>query len=59
MKKAGCILFVLLILLFFLLEPESALDAARNGLSLWFTQLLPSLLPFCILSYIVLASGLF
>lgn len=59
MKKTGCILFVLLILIFFLLAPESALNAARRGLSLWFTQLLPALLPFCILSYIVLASRLF
>ena len=59
MKKTGCFLFVLLMLAFFLSQPEAALEASRRGLSLWFTQLLPALLPFCILSYVVLASRLF
>lgn len=38
--------------------PQDALAASKTGLSLWFTQLVPTLLPFCILSYVVLASGL-
>ncbi|MCI7322389.1 MAG: hypothetical protein MR508_03620 [Lachnospiraceae bacterium] len=59
MKKTACVLFVFLLLTFFLSCPAAALEGARDGLILWFTQLLPALLPFCIISYIVLASGLF
>lgn len=48
-----------MMLLFFLLSPAEALDASRRGLMLWFTQLLPTLLPFTVLSYVVLRSGIF
>lgn len=44
---------------YFIAAPTEALYASRRGLYLWFDQLLPTLLPFSILSYIVLASGLF
>ncbi len=43
---------------YFLAAPAEALEASRRGLYLWFTQLLPALLPFSILSYVVIASGL-
>lgn len=46
-------------ILFFLFAPQQAFFASRRGLMLWFEQLLPVLLPFSILSYVVLASGLF
>lgn len=46
-------------LIFFLLSPAEALAASRRGLTLWFEQLLPALLPFSILSYIILQSNLF
>lgn len=45
--------------IYFLAAPTEALYASRRGLYLWFEQLLPALLPFSILSYVVLASGLF
>lgn len=48
-----------MMLLFFLLTPQQALAASRRGLTLWFTQLLPTLLPFTVLSYVVLRSGIF
>ena len=38
------------ILCFLLLFPSDALSASRNGLHLWFDTLLPTLLPFMILS---------
>lgn len=46
-------------LFFFLLAPAQALSASRAGLMLWFEQLLPTLLPFSVLSYVILHSGVF
>ncbi len=51
----GSILCFLCCLLFF---PSSALSGAKNGLLLWFHQVLPSLLPFLILSALLLSTGL-
>lgn len=50
---------ILVIIVYFIFAPSSALDASRNGLTLWFEQLLPTLLPFTIISYVVLCSNLF
>lgn len=58
MKKFLCFLILLLFLLFFIAFPQEAADASKSGLMLWFTQILPTLLPFCMLSYIVLHSQL-
>lgn len=44
---------------YFIFAPSSAIEASRKGLLLWFNQLLPTLLPFCVLSYVVLGSNLF
>ncbi len=52
--KAGMLLFLCCLLLF----PSSALSGAKNGLLLWFNQVLPSLLPFLILSTLFLSTGL-
>lgn len=52
--KGGMLLFLCLLLLF----PASALSGAKNGLLLWFNQVLPSLLPFLILSTLFLSTGL-
>lgn len=52
--KAGMLLFLCVLLLF----PASALSGAKNGLLLWFNQVLPSLLPFLILSTLFLSTGL-
>jgi hypothetical protein len=59
MKKLSFIFISLCILLYFLVFPGDALTASRRGLTLWFDQLLPTLLPFSILSYVVLGSNLF
>lgn len=50
----GCMLLFLCCLLLF---PAPALTGAKNGLSLWFNQVLPSLLPFLILSTLLLSTG--
>ncbi|MCM1105776.1 MAG: hypothetical protein NC355_02420 [Blautia sp.] len=52
-------LTTLMLLVFFLLFPAEALAASRRGLALWFDQLLPALLPFTVLSYVILRSNLF
>lgn len=59
MKKIISAFIVLVIIVYFILAPSSALNASRNGLVLWFEQLLPTLLPFSIISYVVLCSNLF
>ncbi len=51
----GCFLFLLFYLFLF---PTQAFLAACNGLDLWFHTLLPSLLPFCVLSNILIVSGI-
>lgn len=51
----GCFLFLLFYLFFF---PAQAFLAACNGLDLWFHTILPSLLPFCVLSNILIVSGI-
>ena len=48
--------FFLLLLFYLFLFPTQSFQAACNGLDLWFHTLLPSLLPFCILSNILIAS---
>ncbi|MDD6035694.1 MAG: transporter [Lachnospiraceae bacterium] len=52
--KGGMLCFMCLLLLF----PSSALTGAKNGLLLWSGQVLPSLLPFLIISALFLSSGL-
>lgn len=50
------LIFSYLLLLFFF--PSLCIEGARNGLLLWFEQLLPSLLPFLILSGLCVRFGL-
>lgn len=52
--KGAILLFLCCLLLF----PATALSGAKNGLLLWFNQVLPSLLPFLILSTLFLSTGL-
>lgn len=59
MKKFVCFCIVILLLFYFIFFPQDALEASRQGLILWFDQILPTLLPFSILSYVVLQSNLF
>ena len=51
---------IILLFLFFLLltSPQAAFDGAMRGIKLWALTLVPSLLPFLILSEILLSSGL-
>jgi hypothetical protein len=58
MKKLFFAIFCVCFLVYFLSNPAAAVAASARGLTLWFTQLLPTLLPFSVLSYVVLASGL-
>lgn len=46
-----------MLLLFLLSEPDVAIESARFGLMLWAERLLPSLLPFLILTQLLLMSG--
>ena len=58
MKKKMFILIILLSLFYILRFPELTVHAAGNGLILWFEQVLPSLLPFVILSNIIISSDI-
>lgn len=49
---------ILVLIVSLVKNPAMALDSAKNGLTLWFNILLPSLLPFFILSELFIASGL-
>lgn len=49
---------ILSFLLLLLCMPEAALQGAKNGLLLWFHQVLPSLLPFFIVSNLITATGI-
>ena len=59
MKKLSCISLLIIMILYFLIYPQNALMASRRGLTLWFEQILPTRLPFSVISYIVLHSNLF
>ena len=52
------IFLILLSLFYILLFSDITVHAAGNGLILWFEQVLPSLLPFAILSNIIIASDI-
>ena len=52
--KGSILLFLCCLFLF----PSAALSGAKDGLLLWFNQVLPSLLPFLILSTLLLSTGL-
>lgn len=54
MKKFIIPCFLASLLSFFLLFPKETLDASRQGLLLWFDTLVPSLLPFLIISQLIL-----
>ena len=57
MKKLlfSCIILFLIAYSFFF--PEITIDAAKNGLQIWFKQILPVLLPFSILSTLLIKSN--
>ncbi len=57
MKKKLLFLYILIFVIYILFFPKSAVTAAANGLILWYERVLPSLLPFAILSNILIYSG--
>lgn len=57
MKKILICSFFILFTGYILLFPKDAVAAAAEGLMLWYNQVLPTLLPFSILSNILIASG--
>lgn len=56
MKRTLSAVTVLILLCFLLFYPEEALYASRQGLKLWLFTLLPTLLPFLILSSILIGT---
>lgn len=50
-------IILILLIVSIILNPSLALNSARDGLNTWFNILLPSLLPFFILSELFIASG--
>ncbi len=59
MKNRLALIGIFLLLLYFISCPQDAFAASCSGILLWFEQILPALLPYSILSNIILASGLF
>lgn len=57
MKKTYLILVLIFILCFMLIQPVQGMEGVRNGLLLWYERVLPALLPFSIISYILVASN--
>ena len=57
MKKLLYYLSFTCFLLFLLLFPKNAAEYAKTGLMLWFNTLLPSMLPFMILSGLLIKTG--
>lgn len=58
MRKNSIVLTLLLLLIcFILVHPAISMTAAGNGLLLWYEQILPSLLPFAILSNLMVYSN--
>lgn len=58
MKRIFYTAGTLLLLVFLLRFPEEALRASRDGLNLWLNTLLPTLLPFIILTGILIHTGM-
>lgn len=59
MKKILCILLITCLILLVFTHPGVAASGCSLGLTLWYTAVLPSLLPFMILSNLLIRTGLF
>ena len=58
MKKILYIIILIGFLCYILVFPQESVQAASIGLNLWYENMLPTLLPFSILSYILIHSGI-
>ena len=57
MKRILLTAGILLLLVFLLLHPQEGLAAARTGMTLWLNSLIPALLPFIILTGVLIHTG--
>ena len=57
MKKKFICFAIFILTAYILLYPADAVNASRNGLMLWYEKVLPTLLPFAILSNVLIHSG--
>lgn len=57
MKRKIIIFFYICLLLFLLFHPKEALTGVKNGLGLWLNIMIPTLLPFLILTGALLKTG--
>lgn len=58
MKKYIFTIFIFLIVIFCILFPESMIESAKNGITLWWKVILPSLFPFMILANLITKTAL-
>ena len=58
LKKTVTLTFIGILFCFLLLFPDLSFQASKNGLLLWFDTLLPTLLPFLVLSQLILKTPL-
>lgn len=58
MKKILYIIVLSSLAIYILIFPQAAIKAASFGLVLWYSKMLPTLLPFAILSYIFVTMGI-
>ncbi len=58
MKRFACSIGILLLLLYLFCYPLQALAASKSGLDLWLHTLLPTLLPFMLLSNLLIGTGM-
>lgn len=58
LKKVSTLFFLFVLFGFLLIFPIQTLDASKTGLLLWFDSLLPTLLPFLIVSQLILKTPL-
>lgn len=56
MKKILFSCFIICLIAYSFFFPEVTINAARNGIQIWFAQILPALLPFTILSAVLVKS---
>ena len=59
MKRILSLIFLTVLLLYLLLFPERMARDTAAGLVLWYKNVVPTLLPFCIISYIIIQSNLY
>ena len=57
MKKLLFICIILFFIVYSFFYPELMVNAAKNGIQIWFLQILPALLPFTVLSSVLVKSN--